>query len=346
MFREAKELLPHLPEADGEATHAIMSGRYDLMVLLATILELYGSGCQSLRITTLSFNDRNALEMAELLRSGRVGAPTLLCSSFFRAHNEAEYAPARREAALFPGGGSCMTRDGPVAARATGQGLELGSGSRIVSLPGTEGTIRGYSAVSLLIGDEAARVSDALYYAVRPMLAVSQGRLLALSTPFGKRGWFCEEWTGANRLGKLSDPSALALLQWTLPAPAPWSRAPVPRAPAPKRPEYNVPTLKPWPLGMPYREILAGVIRFLKTPPLSDVPHTMVFDATGLGDAVFEMAIQQFTAAGLRGGMRGVQITAGNAVTLAGPRRWHVAKKQLGSVLQVLLGNDRLHVAP
>jgi hypothetical protein len=28
------------------------------------------------------------------------------------------------------------------------------------------------------------------------MLAVSQGRLVALSTPFGKRGWYHDEWHG------------------------------------------------------------------------------------------------------------------------------------------------------
>jgi hypothetical protein len=37
-----------------------------------------------------------------------------------------------------------------------------------------------------------------LYYAVRPMLAVSRGSLVALSTPFGKRGWFHEEWSGSG----------------------------------------------------------------------------------------------------------------------------------------------------
>jgi hypothetical protein len=76
--------------------------------------------------------------------------------------------------------------------------LELVNGSRIVSLPGTEGTIRGYSGVNLLIIDEASRVDDALYYATRPMLAVSQGRLVVLSTPFGKRGWFFSEWMGGG----------------------------------------------------------------------------------------------------------------------------------------------------
>ncbi len=72
--------------------------------------------------------------------------------------------------------------------------LELTNGSRIISLPGKESTIRGYSGVSLLIVDEASRVSDDLYFSVRPMLAVSGGRLIGLSTPFGKRGWFFETW--------------------------------------------------------------------------------------------------------------------------------------------------------
>ncbi len=73
--------------------------------------------------------------------------------------------------------------------------LELANGSRVIGLPGKEGTIRSYSAVSLLIIDEAARVPDDLYRSVRPMLAVSQGRLIAVSTPFGQRGWFWQEWT-------------------------------------------------------------------------------------------------------------------------------------------------------
>ncbi len=73
--------------------------------------------------------------------------------------------------------------------------IKLDNNSRVVSLPGSEGTIRGYSAVDLLIIDEAARVVDDLYFAVKPMLAVSQGRLLALSTPFGQRGWFFNEFS-------------------------------------------------------------------------------------------------------------------------------------------------------
>jgi Terminase large subunit, T4likevirus-type, N-terminal len=72
--------------------------------------------------------------------------------------------------------------------------LTLENGSRIVSLPGHEATVRGYSAVRALVVDEASRVSDLLYASVRPMLAISQGRLIALSTPFGMRGWWFDAW--------------------------------------------------------------------------------------------------------------------------------------------------------
>jgi hypothetical protein len=77
-------------------------------------------------------------------------------------------------------------------------GMELTNGSRIEALPGTEKTIRGFSGAALLLVDEAARVEDGLYYAIRPMLAVSGGRLMMLSTPAGKRGVFFEEWSGGE----------------------------------------------------------------------------------------------------------------------------------------------------
>jgi hypothetical protein len=73
--------------------------------------------------------------------------------------------------------------------------LELANDSRVMVLPGKEANVRGFSGVSLLIVDEAARVDDALYNAIRPMLAVSQGRIILLSTPFGSRGFFWQEWT-------------------------------------------------------------------------------------------------------------------------------------------------------
>jgi hypothetical protein len=68
------------------------------------------------------------------------------------------------------------------------------NGSRIVGLPGTEGTGRGFSKASLVVIDEAARVEDSLYKMLRPVLAVSKGDLWLMSTPCGKRGFFYTVW--------------------------------------------------------------------------------------------------------------------------------------------------------
>jgi hypothetical protein len=73
------------------------------------------------------------------------------------------------------------------------------NGSQIVALPGTEGTIRGYSSVALILEDEAAKVSDDTYLSTRPMLAISNGRHILMSTPFGKRGHFFEEWENGGK---------------------------------------------------------------------------------------------------------------------------------------------------
>ena len=72
--------------------------------------------------------------------------------------------------------------------------LELNNGSRIMALPGSELTIRGFSGPALVLIDEAARVSEELYHSVRPMLAVSRGRLILLSTPHGKHDIFWHAW--------------------------------------------------------------------------------------------------------------------------------------------------------
>jgi hypothetical protein len=71
--------------------------------------------------------------------------------------------------------------------------IDLENGSRVICLPGKEETVRCYSP-SLMIIDEASRVPDDIFRALRPSLAVSQGRLIALSTPYGQRGWFFNEW--------------------------------------------------------------------------------------------------------------------------------------------------------
>ena len=76
--------------------------------------------------------------------------------------------------------------------------LRLTNGSRLVALPGVADNIRGFSAVSLLIIDEAAYVSDELYHALNPMLAVSGGALWLMSTPNGQSGFFYDVWHRPN----------------------------------------------------------------------------------------------------------------------------------------------------
>ena len=71
----------------------------------------------------------------------------------------------------------------------------LANGSRIISLPGDSGTVRGFSAPKLIIEDEAAWVADDLHAAMRPMRAVSKGRMILLSSPNGRRGHFFDLWS-------------------------------------------------------------------------------------------------------------------------------------------------------
>jgi hypothetical protein len=72
--------------------------------------------------------------------------------------------------------------------------LELNNGSRLISLPGSGDSLRGFPAVRMIAVDESSRVSDDLIAALRPMLATTNGRLIALSTPRGRRGWWYEAW--------------------------------------------------------------------------------------------------------------------------------------------------------
>ena len=106
-------------------------------------------------------------------------------------------SPTERQSAEFLRKASEFVQRLGIAPRGDGDNaisLLLPNDSRIVGLPGTEGTVRGFSAVSLLLIDEAARVEESMYRALRPMLAVGDGDLWLMSTPCGKRGFFYEEW--------------------------------------------------------------------------------------------------------------------------------------------------------
>jgi len=70
--------------------------------------------------------------------------------------------------------------------------------SRIIALPSSDDTVRGFSSVSLLVFDEASRVADPLYQSLRPSLAVSGGDIALISTPLGKRGFFYREFSSGG----------------------------------------------------------------------------------------------------------------------------------------------------
>jgi hypothetical protein len=123
-----------------------------------------------------------------------------------RAYTEAEQtvlvaSPSLRQSGEFLRKAVGMARQLGVAVRGDGynaRSLLFPNGSRIVALPAAEGRVRGFSAVSLVVVDEAARVPDSLYQALRPMLARSDGDLWMMSTPWGKQGFFYESWVNGG----------------------------------------------------------------------------------------------------------------------------------------------------
>ena len=77
-------------------------------------------------------------------------------------------------------------------------GFRLANGSEIIALPDNEETIRGFSAPRLIVVDEAAFASEDVFKALEPMLTVSNGTFILLSTPNGQSGYFYEQWHAEN----------------------------------------------------------------------------------------------------------------------------------------------------
>jgi hypothetical protein len=110
-------------------------------------------------------------------------------------------APARRQSKEFLHSTRQLYRDADPDTgidKRSALRIRLENRSRIIALPGKESTVRGYTA-DLVIADEAARVPDSAYVATRPMLAVSGGRFVGLSTPAGQRGWFYTAWSDPSQ---------------------------------------------------------------------------------------------------------------------------------------------------
>ena len=98
--KTAAELLPVLPEP-GESIHVLMLGTFDLcQVVVPTVQRL--PSCRHLRIATLCFSKRNAVELIGLLEARPGMALTLLVSVFFVANNKAGHEQTVAELTAYP----------------------------------------------------------------------------------------------------------------------------------------------------------------------------------------------------------------------------------------------------
>lgn len=84
----------------------------------------------------------------------------------------------------------------PKIKRASDDMLFLENRSRIIVVPATEAGARGYSKPDLVLIDEASRVDDEVYNSgITAMFTGNpEGRLILLSTPHGKQGFFFQRW--------------------------------------------------------------------------------------------------------------------------------------------------------
>lgn len=74
----------------------------------------------------------------------------------------------------------------------TAGSIAFGTGSRILSVPAGDAA-RGYSP-KLLILDEVGFIPDDVIAEALPLVAATQGRIVALSTPPPRRGWLWDVW--------------------------------------------------------------------------------------------------------------------------------------------------------
>ena len=129
-------------------------------------------------------------------------------------------SPSERQSAEFVRKASSMVHRLGLKVKTDGTGdpsILLPNGSRLVGLPGNEETVRGYSGASLLLIDEASRLDDSIYYALRPTLAAGGdatsednfcGKLWLMSSPCGRRGFFYEAWElGGDDWERISAPA-------------------------------------------------------------------------------------------------------------------------------------------
>jgi hypothetical protein len=78
-------------------------------------------------------------------------------------------------------------------------GLELENGSRVLALPSSDDSIRGLTVDGWIVADEAARLTEDLIAALRPMRARRpQARFAMLSTAWSRTDPFWTAWTNED----------------------------------------------------------------------------------------------------------------------------------------------------
>ena len=121
-------------------------------------------------------------------------------------------APGLRQSSLLAAkikGFLDLAPDGPKRLDDNATSCKLANGSMVVALPGDPHTVRGFSAPDAVNIDEGAFVLDPLFAAVVPMLIVSSGELVVLSTPNGKRGYYYEQWeNGGDDWDRIAVPAS------------------------------------------------------------------------------------------------------------------------------------------
>jgi hypothetical protein len=101
---------------------------------------------------------------------------------------------------------------------------------------------------------------------------------------------------------------------------------------------YHIRHLHRWPLGTSYVRVADDVVALLRQPPLQGA--VLLVDATGAGRPVVDMLRQRQPPCQLV-----PAVITGGAQSSVDGGFWHVAKRELVSTMQVLVGSARYQVA-
>lgn len=142
---------------------------------------------------------------------------------------------------------------------------------------------------------------------------------------------------GAQRKDQLRQRAVQRGTQWTMQEFGEWTRLPE------EPPVYECRHLHRWQPGTPYTRILDDVARMVEQAPQLAQDGLAAIDITVTGTFIGDMFEQRLQAAGL--GFLTFEITGGSTVTGSTHSHVRVPKRELASVMQLLLSEGRIKVA-